>query len=274
MKKKPMFSVLLPSHNGARFLPISLGSLAYQTDKDFEVILVDNASTDNTLEVMELLRHKIGAAHGTRIIRRKTNSGHPAFSDGFGEARGEFACFFSDDDYYMPRRFEQMRRFLSENPAVDWAHEDVHIWNAVTNKIELVSMADYAGLPPHAMLEDFMKGRFPVWGAMALRTSLVKKLGGISSTLHYCEDLDMWLRLINNNTVLHKRWGEAGYVYRDRPMHWKPIVQEARARDILKAIWSCHENATDPKVRELSKKYHDQAKLRFSVKKFLRPFMR
>jgi len=274
MKKTPMFSILLPAYNGARFLPISLGSLTSQTNKDFEVILVDNASTDNTLEVMEELRHGVGALHGTRIVKRKTNSGHPAFSDGFEVAKGQFVCFFSDDDYYLPERFEYMKQFLQRNPHIDWAHEDVRIWDAVTNKIEMVSTADYVDLPPHAMLEDFMKGRFPFWGAMALRRKLVKELGGVSSSLHYCEDLDMWLRLLNHGTVLHKRWGEATYVYRDRPMAWKPISLDARARDIQKAIWNCYETATNPRVKELAKKYHSRTKLRFSIKRFLRPFMK
>ena len=114
MKKTPLFSIVLPSHNGARFLPTSMGSLAYQTEKDFEVVLVDDASEDNTLEVLENLRHKIGALHGTKLIKRKKSLGHCAapFSDAFEASRGEFVCLFSDDDYYLPRRFEYMRRFL------------------------------------------------------------------------------------------------------------------------------------------------------------------
>jgi len=274
MKKTPMFSIVLPSRNGARLLPISMGSLAEQTDKDFEVVLVDDASEDGTLEVMQGLRNKIGALHGTKLIRRKESLGQCAapFSDAFEASEGEFVFLFGDDDYYLPKHFEGMKKFLTANPHIDWAHEDVFVWNYATSRVNWVSTADYAGLPPGAMVADFIRGRFPFCGAVAFRRTLVKKLGGINASLNYCEDLDLWFRMLNNGSTLHKRWGEPTFVYRDRPLSQKPVKWENRARDMLKTIWSAHENANDPEVKELTRKYHDKVRQRTFIKRLIRNF--
>jgi glycosyltransferase involved in cell wall biosynthesis len=105
---EPRVSVVLPVYNRAHLLERSLGSILAQTYRDFQVIVVDDASTDNTSEVVEQFRDP-----RVRYLRHQNNKGAPGSRNtGIMNAKGEFVAFQDSDDEWKPDKLaKQMARF-------------------------------------------------------------------------------------------------------------------------------------------------------------------
>jgi glycosyltransferase involved in cell wall biosynthesis len=107
----PEISIVLPTYNGAAYLRESLDSCLNQTFRDFELIVVDDGSTDDTEAIL--------SSYGDPRIRvfRQDNQGLPsALNAGFAQALGRLWSWTSDDNVYLPEAMAVMRRHLQEHP--------------------------------------------------------------------------------------------------------------------------------------------------------------
>jgi len=109
------FSVIIPVYNGADFLLQALAALSRSTCRDFELIVVDDGSTDDTADkVAGFVDPRV------RLIRLGENrGGNVARNTGIREARGRILCFLDSDDLYLPIKLETVGRILAERPDVD-----------------------------------------------------------------------------------------------------------------------------------------------------------
>jgi len=107
-----MITVIIPAYNGARFVEDALKSVFAQSIPPDEVIVIDDCSTDNTLQVLELYKDKIN------IVKNKVNSG-ASFSrnQGILRAKSEFIAFLDADDIWHPQKIEQQLQILSANKS-------------------------------------------------------------------------------------------------------------------------------------------------------------
>src|SRR5689334_6850738 len=94
----PLVSVVIPAFNRAFILPEALDSVLAQTWKDFEVLVVDDGSTDNTEEVLE----PYVARHGVRFLRQANQGPAAARNRGIEAARGKYVAFLDSDDLWLP----------------------------------------------------------------------------------------------------------------------------------------------------------------------------
>lgn len=119
--RPPRVSVVVPSFNHARFLPLRLQSIADQTFRDFEVILLDDCSSDGSLELLRDFRRSHPAI--TRLLRNPCNSGIPSaqWARGIGLARGDFIWIAESDDWCSPTFLERMLEAFAD-PAVVLAY--------------------------------------------------------------------------------------------------------------------------------------------------------
>ncbi len=117
--RRPDFSVIIPTHNRAHLLPRAIKSVLNQTHKDFELLIVDDASTDKTQEVVAEIQNE-------RIIyiRREKNSGVGATRNaGILQAAGKYVSLLDDDDEYLPDFLEETYLTLEgapENVGFGW----------------------------------------------------------------------------------------------------------------------------------------------------------
>jgi hypothetical protein len=111
----PRVTVIIPVHNRAKFLPLAVGSIQKGTFSDFEIVIVDNASEDNTLEVANQL-----AIEDKRIqvVSLPDNIIARALNAGVNRAKGEYIAQLDSDDEYNPRTLEAMVKQLDAN--LDW----------------------------------------------------------------------------------------------------------------------------------------------------------
>jgi len=114
----PKVSIVLPNYNYARYLDERIQSLLNQTYKDFELIILDDASTDNSLEVIRKYRDP-----RIRTQFYAKNSGLPCkrWNDGADLAQGEYLIFAEADDSCHPTLLEKLVDKLDENPSVGLA---------------------------------------------------------------------------------------------------------------------------------------------------------
>ncbi len=120
---KSTISVIIPVYNHAHTIRKSLLSLARQTYKPFEVIIVNDGSTDNLLEVLEELRHHepIRSLHG-KVISQKNAGAGTARNHGFKEAHGDFVIFWDADTVAHPKMLEKMVAALLVHDNADYVY--------------------------------------------------------------------------------------------------------------------------------------------------------
>lgn len=112
MEKNPLVSVIIPNYNHARYLEQRLESVFNQTYQNFEVIFLDDCSTDNSLEIIEKYKDN---PHLSQIVVNEENSGSPfkQWNKGFGLAKGEFIWIAESDDYCELNMLEELLDAMS-----------------------------------------------------------------------------------------------------------------------------------------------------------------
>jgi glycosyltransferase involved in cell wall biosynthesis/MoaA/NifB/PqqE/SkfB family radical SAM enzyme len=179
---RPKVSVVVTCYNYGRYLKEAVGSVLAQTWRDFEVVIVDDGSTDNSREVIEQI---IGANPSARIRAiHQPNSGQPAHSRnrGIREARGEYVLCLDADDMIPPTMLERCVSVLEANPQVAIAYTDRLDFDGVE---QLVKAAPYDAkrLPYQNHLSYCALYRRKVW----------EDVGGYRDNVKGCEDWDFWV---------------------------------------------------------------------------------
>jgi glycosyltransferase involved in cell wall biosynthesis len=121
----PLISIVLPTYNGARYLKRSVDSCLEQTFWDFELIIVDDCSTDNTGAIADGYAK---ADPRIRVIHNGFNKKLPlSLNMGFEQARGAYHTWTSDDNYYAPAALEVLVRALTADPESDLVYADYYL---------------------------------------------------------------------------------------------------------------------------------------------------
>lgn len=139
-EKIPLVSVIIPMYNSAKFIPQTLESLLYQTMKDFEVIVADDCSTDNSVEVVESFKEKF--ANGRvklSVIKLPKNTGTPGLPRNIGIqfACGKYIAFLDSDDLFTKTALEELST-LAEEYQADVVHlrNNFILWGGKPLKID------------------------------------------------------------------------------------------------------------------------------------------
>ena len=105
----PFFSIILPTYNRAYLLPKAIESVLSQTFVDWELIIVDDGSTDNTKELIEAYSNE-----RIRYIYQINQERSAARNKGIENATGEYICFLDSDDYFLPEKLETIFSFIQQ----------------------------------------------------------------------------------------------------------------------------------------------------------------
>jgi len=188
MASTPAVSVLMPVRNGERWLEQSLRSIAQQTVRDFEFLVVDNGSTDRTPEILAR-----ACADDERLVAlSEPHRGIvPALNTGLAAARAPLIARLDADDMAMPNRLERQLEFMARHP-------DVGLLGSWADVIDTRGKV-YGHRRPvtgHDDLVRILKFSNPfIHPAVMFRTGLVRQLGGYRAAFEVSEDYDLWLRM-------------------------------------------------------------------------------
>lgn len=225
----PRVSIVLPSFDGARYLESALASIEGQTFQDWELVLVDDGSSDGTGALMDGWARRDPRI---RALHLAPNRGLPAaLNEGFRHARGELFTWTSDDNLYAPEALLRMVGVLEERPGVDLVYADYVIFDEGGGERRM-RVAPAASLPFGNRI-----------GACFLyRREVHDALDGFDEALPMAEDYDFWLRahLRFRMEPLH----ESLYRYRDHdtslsarrrpevvPMGWRTVERHLPGLD-------------------------------------------
>ncbi len=193
---KPMISVVLPTYNGETYIREAVDSILTQTCQDFELIIVDDCSTDRTPVILDELAE---SDRRIRVIHNHENQKLPrSLNIGFAEASGQFFTWTSDDNKYGREALETMLGLLHDEPETDIVYayydlidsegkiisDETH-WKTLESRDINLLNAD-----PDAELWNWVGACF------LYRREVHEKLHGYDETLFLAEDFDFWVRAL------------------------------------------------------------------------------
>jgi glycosyltransferase involved in cell wall biosynthesis len=185
----PEISVIIPAYNRADLIVQALDSVFAQTYKNFEIIVVDDGSTDNTAEVLRPL-----AEQGSiRYIHQPNRGVSAARNLGIREAQGNLIAFLDSDDLFEANKLELQVEYITSHPEVGLAHSGFTKFDDDGNDLGYRDTSWFSGtIYPDILL---------YWTTiMAVDTVLIPKqvlddVGLFNETLHIGEDMDLWRRI-------------------------------------------------------------------------------
>jgi glycosyltransferase involved in cell wall biosynthesis len=184
-------SVIVPTFNSAHFLPDCMDSLLTQTIGDFEVIVVDDASIDNTKEVID--RYFTSFLGRLKYIRLEHRVGRGQIRNvGIEQAKGKYIAFLDADDAYLPEKLEVQSRYLDEHPEVVGVSCNYHYCNANLEPQSVTKgLPTYFGTLLGNHYKDFEHGTV----AMMLRRDVIEKVGTFDGRITRGQDTDLFIRM-------------------------------------------------------------------------------
>lgn len=173
----PLVSVIVGVYNKERFIGECLHSVLSQTYTNWELIVVDDASTDNGLAEAE---RAIAGDSRARILRRETNSGHPSVprNNALAVAKGDILMLLDGDDVWIPRKLEIQVAWMLAHPAFRFCH--ARCWK-VDEDGNILQIRHEAGLPPSGNYRQALVDHMWVsTSTMALWRDLYEKVGNFN----------------------------------------------------------------------------------------------
>ena len=183
---KPRLSVVMCAYNEEQYIMQAIDSILAQTYSDFELIIVDDASTDGTQGIIQRYEDK-------RIlyIRNESNLGpYRSANKGIALASGELIARHDADDISLPDRFELQVDNLAKNPEIGLVSTDFQYIDHKGRLIESVNLPE----DHDALVARLNKGNIFAQGALMFRKILFDQLGGYNKNITIAQDYDMWLR--------------------------------------------------------------------------------
>ena len=216
MINKPKISVLIAVYNAEKYIQQALKSIYNQTYQDFEIILVDDASTDKTSEILFNMKDS-----RTFIYRNSENKGlTKSLNIGLKLCRGEYIARMDADDISHPQRFKKQVRYLDENPKClvlgSWygrIDSTGQIWGTKETPTTYENIR-----------KNLLIGNCVGHGSAMLRRSSLVEIGGYNEKYICAQDYDLWLRLSEVGEL--RNLGEYLYYLRS----WTGAISAARGK--------------------------------------------
>lgn len=195
-----LVSIVLPVYNQAHYLSAALDGVFAQTYPDYELIVVDDGSTDSTPDVLADYQQ----SHSFQIVRQE-NQGLPrALNSGFAQARGDFLTWTSSDNVMLPDMLAVLVHALCEDTSVGLVYADHYLMGEDGRDLGRFDTADY---DPYLLLHVNL-----VRCCFLYRRECMEKVGLYDPEFVYGEDWEYWIRL--SQFFRMKRVPQALYRYR------------------------------------------------------------
>lgn len=239
-EKDPLVSVVLPTYNGERYLVESIESVINQTFTDWELIIVNDCSTDNTAKIAEEYAAKYSRI---RVLHNEVNKRLPAsLNIGFHNAGGKLLTWTSDDNRYLPNALKTMQSKLASMPNLAMVCADCIFIDEYGNKTGIMRTYD----------EDYMLICDTVGACFMYRREVLNTVGDYDTDLFCVEDFDYWQRIFKRYGHI-ERIPEILYEYRQ---HNASLTVQKRKRVLYQNAHLFERNIDD-----IFDKFHNDSKL-------------
>lgn len=189
----PTISIVLPTYNGEQYIKESINSVINQTFTDWELIIVNDCSSDNTAVIIE---EYLKVDNRIKVIHNRINQKLPrSLNIGFQMAQGEFLTWTSDDNYYFPNALEVMHQYLCEKSEINMVCADMEKVDFRGEKQGILKIYN----------EEEMLLNNRVGACFLYRNIILEEVGQYDSEQFLVEDYDYWIRIL-------RKYGRIGYI--------------------------------------------------------------
>lgn len=183
--KNDFISVVIPTYNRVTFLKDAIDSVLAQTFLDFELIVVDDGSTDDTPKLLSSYNNKV------RVITQTNQGPSAARNRGIETAKGEWIAFLDSDDVWKPDKLKKQVQFITDNPDTKICQTE-EVWIRSGKRVnpkkkhEMHSGWIYEKCLPLCIVSP---------SSVMIHQDVFERIGLFDETMLACEDYDLWLRL-------------------------------------------------------------------------------
>ncbi|MEL7038617.1 MAG: glycosyltransferase [Cyanobacteria bacterium J06592_8] len=184
--RTPQVSVIIPAYNGSRYISQAVESVLSQTDCDFELIVVDDGSTDNTAEILQDYRDRI------RYFSQQNQGVAAARNRGIQEAKAELISLLDQDDIFLPHKLAEQTACFQAFPNAGFVNSGWRLIDAEGHLISDIKLWHYF---PHLDLKTLIVHSPILPSAMMFQRRWWQKVGGFNSRFNGVDDLEFVWRL-------------------------------------------------------------------------------
>ena len=249
------FSVVIAAYNAAATLGEAIGSVLAQTRQDFEVIVIDDGSSDSTAAIAASF-----ADQRVRVYSQENAGPSAARNRGIALAVGEYVSTLDSDDLWLPDYLAEMGRALEENPQAGFAYTDAWVLHEASGRFRQATVAMSEGHPPaptlprEQFIAELLQRNF-VHNSVTMRRTVLEQVGGYDTSLSAAgvsrgEDYELWLRIAISGFD-PVRVASPLAIWRDRPgsLTEQPAMAAA-ASAVYRTVLERHPSS--PQVRALA----------------------
>ncbi|GAX92001.1 glycosyltransferase family 2 protein [Effusibacillus lacus] len=184
----PKVSVIIPTYNRGSFVIHAIESVLAQTFKDYEIIVVDDGSADNTRELVKKYGDKV------RYIHQKNQGPSAARNTGIRHAKGKYIAFCDSDDRFLPDKLQKQMDYIKRHPDCRFLYTWYYNVDAEGRRTKLRKPTKCKGRE-HLQYCLFTR-RFTIrTSTVLIHKKCFQKVGMFNEKYLYSQDWDMWLRL-------------------------------------------------------------------------------
>jgi glycosyltransferase involved in cell wall biosynthesis len=182
----PLVSVIIPVYNGDRYIAQAVESVLNQTYHSYEVVVVDDGSTDDTQRILQGYGDRLHAIwqenQGVAIARNR----------GIQASQGELVAFLDADDFFLPDKLAGQVAVFAAQPSLGIVHSG---WQRVNAQGECLTVVEPWEKVPHLNLEAWLRWKPVLPSAMMFRREWLERVGGFDPRFPPAEDTELVLRL-------------------------------------------------------------------------------
>jgi glycosyltransferase involved in cell wall biosynthesis len=230
---RPLVSVIIPNYNNVQYLGKAIQSVLGQTYSDYEIIVIDDGSTDNS--------HEVVASFGERVhyIWQENKGLGGARNTGIRAAQGEFISLLDADDEWLPAYLERMVGLTTHYPSAAVYYCAAQSIDTNGNDLPQV----FGGpLATKDLYQTLLRANFIIPSTVTIRRSVLDKVGLFEQevrNIHGCEDWDLWLRIAPQHIFI----GSSDILARYR-LHSNTF--SANPEKMQRAVWAVVEKQFGP----------------------------
>ncbi len=184
----PSVSIVTPTYNRAEYLKEAIESVLAQTYQDWELIVVDDGSSDHTVQVLRKFMKDDNRIH---YIKKENNGAAAARNTALHQVTGKYIAFIDDDDRWLPEKLQMQVELMESDSEIGFCYVRFQIYKKVGNNLEKGTL-----FPPFlaSKFEDLFDAFIAPSSAM-FRKTCFDRVGWFNPQYERCEDFDLWLRI-------------------------------------------------------------------------------
>lgn len=239
-------SVIIPTFNRANYIGEAIDSVLSQTYKDYEIVVVDDGSTDNTKEVLKKYSDKI------KYVYQRNRGLSASRNRGIDESNGEYIGFLDSDDIWLSDKLEKQVDILDQGHNYAFVCSDSYVIDETGKIIKTFGK----GIYNYETFESLYEENFVLVLTVLLRRRCLEDVGLFDETLSMSEDYDLWLRIAKRYKFKHLSSPLSKYRTHSGNMSKKNEVLEREVKKVIDKYETTYDLSIVRKIIGKARRYY------------------